>query len=251
MKTLFTAYLLALFGQKAAADIKQFEFCYYQDCGEDSYCCGFSSEDQGTDDPDDVEFQNVLLCFPDSLSNGERSGIYIDDSGFEWSYECREEDNYQKQIDDDYYDDNQYDVEEAEETVYVVIAEKEAEYDVKNDYRPQDDWMEWVLWATYLSGFGWIFGYITYIPLGFFAYFIWIQWWDWVGFFQLFTGTDGWAYVSGPMRRFQVGFLVIYTIGLLTFWIPGLNFIMAPLLGYWAVMDYYDYQYVLPWEEVE
>lgn len=111
------------------------------------------------------------------------------------------------------------------------------------DYRPPDQWMEWVLWTMYLSGFGWILGYVVYIPVGFFAIMIWIQWWDWVGFFQfLLDGTDGVVYATGPMRRFQVGF-VIWMIGMFTFWIPGLNFIMAPLLGYWAVMDYYDYKY--------
>ena len=70
-------------------------------------------------------------------------------------------------------------------------------------YRPQDEWMEYVLWATYLSTTVWLLGYIVYIPLGFFAIMLWVQYWDWVGFFQLILdGTDGNAYVNGPMRRF-------------------------------------------------
>jgi len=118
-------------------------------------------------------------------------------------------------------------------------------------YRAPDDWMELVLWTTYLSTAFWAVGYLIYVPLGFFAIMIWVQYWDWVGFFQLlFDGTDGDAYMNGPMRRFQVGF-VIWTLGFMLLWIPGLNFVLAPLLGYWAVQDYYDYEYVLPWEETE
>ena len=112
-------------------------------------------------------------------------------------------------------------------------------------YRPPDEWMEYVLWTAYLSTVVWLLGYIVYVPVGFVAIILWVQYWDWVGFFQLILdGTDGDAYVNGPMRRFQVGF-VIYTIGMLTLWIPGLNFILAPVLGSWAVSDYYDYNYTL------
>ena len=123
--------------------------------------------------------------------------------------------------------------------------EKETSVDPYMGYRPPDDWMEYVLWTAYLSTAVWLLGYIVYVPLGFFAIIIWVQYWDWVGFFQLlYDDTDGNAYMNGPMRRFQVGF-VIYTIGLWTLWIPGLNFVLSPLLGYWAVQDYYDYQYEL------
>jgi len=41
-------------------------------------------------------------------------------------------------------------------------------------YRPQDDWMELVLWTTYLSTVFWLFGYLIYVPLGFFAIMIWV-----------------------------------------------------------------------------
>jgi hypothetical protein len=109
-------------------------------------------------------------------------------------------------------------------------------------YRAPDDWMELVLWITYLSTIMLGLGYFIYVPLGFFAVVIWMQIWDWVGFFQLLGGYDLMAYVTYPMRRFQVGF-VIYTLGFLLLWIPGLNLVLAPLLGYWAIQDYYDYDY--------
>ena len=103
--------------------------------------------------------------------------------------------------------------------------------------------MEWLIWITYLSGLFWVFGYFVYIPLGTFWLFTWMQYWDWVAFFEMiFDGKDALVYVLGPMRRFQVG-VVIFTLGLFNMLIPGWNFIAMPLLGYWAVQDYYDYKY--------
>lgn len=112
----------------------------------------------------------------------------------------------------------------------------------RETYRDPDAWMEWVLWTTYLSGLGWVIGYITFIPLGFFVYFGWIQYWCWFGLYQLFfEKMDGIAYANGPFRRFFVGSF-IYTLAAIGMLIPGLNFITSPLLGWWAVLDYFDYK---------
>ena len=77
--------------------------------------------------------------------------------------------------------------------------------------------------------------------MGFFTYFIYIHYLSWVAFFELlFDGRDFALYLEGPFRRFVLGSF-IYLIGLFTLWIPGVNYLLAPLLGWWAVADYYDY----------
>ena len=106
--------------------------------------------------------------------------------------------------------------------------------------------METLLWVVYLSGFFWGIGYIVLVPVGFFAYFIWMHLWTWVGLYEmLFEGRDFLQYFEGPFRRFAVGSF-IYTLAVFLLWIPGLNFILSPLLGWWALLDYYDYDYQLP-----
>ena len=101
--------------------------------------------------------------------------------------------------------------------------------------------MEWILWITYLSGLTSIFGYIVYIPVGFFAYFIWMQYWCWYGLWQMFEeGMDALKFAEGPLRRFALGTLY-FIIGAMTLWIPIINLIMSPLLGYLAILDYFDY----------
>lgn len=113
-------------------------------------------------------------------------------------------------------------------------------------YRAPDLWMEQVLWTVYLSGFVWGIGYLVLLPLGFFAYFGWMQLWSLVGLYEmLFEGRDFLLYFDGPFRRFAMGSF-IYTLAVLLLWIPGLNFILSPLFGWWALLDYYDYKYELP-----
>ena len=107
--------------------------------------------------------------------------------------------------------------------------------------------MEWVLWLTYLSGGAfWVAGYLLFLPLGFFSYTIWMQNWAWIGLVQMLTdGKDLILYLNGPLRRFIVGSIIFNTAALLL-WIPGLNLVLAPLLGWLALLDYYDYDYQLP-----
>lgn len=62
---------------------------------------------------------------------------------------------------------------------------------------------------------------------------------------MLFEGRDALLYLNGPFRRFMVG-TFIFGLAVILFWIPGLNFVAAPLLGWWALLDYYDYDYELP-----
>ena len=107
--------------------------------------------------------------------------------------------------------------------------------------------MEYILLTTYLSvSFTWIFGYAVFIPLGFFAYGIWMQFWSYYGLYQLLLeGRDALQYINGPLRRFIVGSL-IFTISAFIMWIPGFNLVLGPLFGWLALLDYYDYKYELP-----
>ena len=102
--------------------------------------------------------------------------------------------------------------------------------------------MEWVIWTTYLSGLLGALGYVSFIPLGLFVY-GWLQYWCWYGLYQVNEyGLDIILYFETTVRRFLVGSL-IYMIAALVIWIPGVNFIVSPLLGWWALEDYFDYEY--------
>ena len=46
----------------------------------------------------------------------------------------------------------------------------------------------------------------------------------------------------GPLRRAWVG-MFIYSMGVVFTLIPVVDWVMLPLLGWWAVADFYDYDY--------
>ena len=101
--------------------------------------------------------------------------------------------------------------------------------------------MEWLLWITYISGVFWVFGYVVMIPLGSFIM-IWLQIDALITLIDVFTGTDIMLWLEGPFRRSVVG-SIIFTLGMLFTLIPVVDWVALPLLGWWAVADYYDYNY--------
>lgn len=105
------------------------------------------------------------------------------------------------------------------------------------------------MWITYFSGLGWIFGWIVMIPLGGVIY----TWLYVEAFFisiwaVLFAeeGVDLWKpWMMGPVRRAIVGSF-IYGNAVAWSSVPVVNFGTSILFGYWAVWDYYDYNF--DWE---
>ena len=51
-------------------------------------------------------------------------------------------------------------------------------------------------------------------------------------------------WLAGPWRRSFVG-SIIFSLGLFSTIIPVFDWVALPLLGWWAVADYYDYDYTL------
>ena len=104
-------------------------------------------------------------------------------------------------------------------------------------------WMEILLWITYISGVFWVFGYLVQLPLGFFVM-TWLSIDAMITFFDIFAGGDFMAWLAGPWRRSFVG-SIIFSLGVFSTIIPVFDWVALPLLGWWAVADYYDYDYTL------
>ena len=105
--------------------------------------------------------------------------------------------------------------------------------------------MEFWLWLTYLSGEAWVLGYIVMLPVGL-VLVTWYWFWACWTFLELIFGVgtfDEWF--IGPMARGWFTQPFIYVLNVLFTIIPGVNFVTAFLLGWWAVADYYEYSYEL------
>jgi len=110
--------------------------------------------------------------------------------------------------------------------------------------------MELWLWITYLSSEVWLVGLLlVQLPLGC-AIYGWLWLYSWIQLFQVFDESDPatWDdWFAGPfMRSWIVGPFIYWTSFILAI-IPGVNFASAFYMGWWAQLDYYEYQYEL-WE---
>lgn len=109
-----------------------------------------------------------------------------------------------------------------------------------------DAWVEWIIWVIYMSGFAWIFGYVVMIPVGQVFYIIlnWIAWWNLIEVLFMGVGDFG-SWFMGPFLRGCVTGPWIFALNIVFTAIPGLNFLSAFLMGWWAVADFYSYNYEL------
>ena len=74
----------------------------------------------------------------------------------------------------------------------------------------------------------------------------WYSVWAWWTFFEMIFGIgsfDDW--ISGPMVRGWITQPFIFWLNVIFTAIPGVNFLTAFFLGWWAVADYYEYSYEL------
>ena len=109
----------------------------------------------------------------------------------------------------------------------------------------EDKTMEWVLWVTYLSQELWVPGWLVSLPVGM-GYTFWLLLLSSWQFIETFSGkgTLGeWA--AGPFLSYWIVQPFIFWSSIIFSIIPGVNFITAFLFGWWANLDYYQYQYEL------
>ena len=112
-----------------------------------------------------------------------------------------------------------------------------------DDFSTRDDWLfEWIIWTTHLSGLVWLIGYFVMIPLGFITsvYLQFVASWNLIE--VLIFGKSFEMWVERPLRRMIINTL-IFGVSVFAALIPGLSLLIIPWLAWWAVIDYYDYEY--------
>ena len=108
----------------------------------------------------------------------------------------------------------------------------------------QEEWVEWLIWITYISGEFWIFGLTVSLPVGCTLYGWLITWGSWNLIEALFLGVgDFMIWLEGPFRRAAVGSGVIFPLYISSTFILGWNFISSFLFLWWALADYFDYKF--------
>merc|ERR1712025_1048194 len=105
--------------------------------------------------------------------------------------------------------------------------------------------MEMWLWVTYLSGAFWVPGWLVMLPVGIGIY-SWLALLAVWNFFELLGGTGDFVdWLEGPFLRGWVVGPFIFALSFVLSIIPGLGIVTAFLTGWWAIMDYYSYDYEL------
>lgn len=105
--------------------------------------------------------------------------------------------------------------------------------------------MQYILWITYLSGTFHLIGYFVVIPMGLYAY----------GYMQIMAissfvevTNNNASFFEWLRRPFRKGFItgpLIFICHIVLQLIPGLNWLTSFYFGWFAVLDYYDNQYLL------
>ena len=166
------------------------------------------------------------FCVSDQQRLGEYEGVYRDYDYTLWKWQCKQPDP--SVVPDSKNNEIQF----VKELVLPPWSTLE------------DTTMEWVLWIIYFSGFAWIFGYVVMIPLGA-GTLIYLQFLALWNFFEMLFGMGTfWEWLSGPWWRGNVSQPFIFSFNVTFTAIPILNF-MSFLMGWWAVADYYGFNYVL------
>lgn len=165
------------------------------------------------------------FCVTDGQRQGDYSGTYRDYDYTLWKWQCKEP----EQVDPN--DKSS----ELEETV---------ELSVYSNY--EDKMMEWVLWITYLSQEAYLIGLLLVsLPMGM-GYIGWLWLVSSWQFIEIFMGKgDFGGWFMGPFLSYWVVQPFIWVSSMVLGLIPGVNFVSAFLLGWWANLDYYQYSYEL------
>lgn len=106
----------------------------------------------------------------------------------------------------------------------------------------EDKNMEWILWTIYLSGELWVIGFIVMLPLGIAIY----GYLALMAIIDLFSGKGTFGeWFMGPFMRGWISGPFIYLSAVIFTIVPLVNFISSFLMGWWANLDYYGYNYEL------
>jgi len=167
------------------------------------------------------------FCVSDGQREGEYVGTYRDYDYTLWKWQCKE----------------------PEAPPEPEVKEKPIEYVKVLELPPwstlEDTGMEWVLWITYLSSIAWVFGWVVTLPLGI-GVIIWLQILSIWNFFELLGGMgDFGLWFMGPFWRGWISQPFIFNMNIIFSAIPLMNFFMPFLLGWWAIADYYGFNYEL------
>ena len=105
--------------------------------------------------------------------------------------------------------------------------------------------MQYILWTTYLGGTFPLLGLIISLPVGIYAY----GYMEAMALYNIYeivqknAKLDEW--LMGPFRKGFITGPIIFISALMLSFIPGLNFMSSFYLGWLAILDYYDNQYIL------
>lgn len=109
-----------------------------------------------------------------------------------------------------------------------------------------EDYMEIVMWAPYmLIIFFQALGVVYAWPVGM-CILMWLQFMALYDFIELVFGGDGdfWTYMMGPWMRAYISQPFILNTSFMVGLFPVFNLLAFPI-GWWAVADYYGYNYEL------
>lgn len=207
---------------------RQFGNCMGQDYGSYAGCAGLGKANAQCCKFEVVNEETITgkFCVTDGQRSGKWQGTYRDYDYTLWKWQCKEPETPVAPPDDD-----------KEDVVPEVVLPPWSTYEDKN--------MEWILWTIYLSGELWVIGFIVMLPLGLVIY-PWLAMLAMWNFIEIFMGVGTFGeWFMGPFLKYWITGPFIYILGVLLTIIPGVNFISAFLVGWWAVLDYYDYNYVL------
>lgn len=222
-KSMFT-YFGACQTRKGNALYGNYGVCERNGRGADAQCCKFQQNDVDN---------TGLFCITDAMRDGETDGMYTDQDNTLWSWECK------------------YDGKPSDEPTRPDNGGKNAN-DMDDDDGPGKPWgtykdtdMELWLWITYLSGAFWVPGWIVMLPVGLGIYsWLWIYG-TWT-FFELLGGEGDFnSWFMGPFMRGWITGPFIYFSAVLLSIIPVIGSGTSFLFGWWANLDYYNYNYEL------
>ena len=166
------------------------------------------------------------FCVSDEQRQNAFAGKYRDFDNTLWFWQC------------------QLPVPTPEEKEQKIIAKKIKMLPVYSNYLDKD--MQWVIWSIYGAQLLYPVGlFFVSLPVGF----LYIQWLQLTGmwkFLELLWGVgdfNGW--LEGPFLSYWITQPVILVLSFIFAYQPGLNYITAPLFGWWANLDYYQYNFDL------
>lgn len=110
----------------------------------------------------------------------------------------------------------------------------------------ENTYMQWVLWAIYLSGIASFFGWIVMLPLGIGTYYIWLPIEAIIDLITVFEGkAEFTVWLIGPFLKTWITGPIFFHLAVFFSMYPIVNVLMCIILGWLAVMDYYSWEYVL------